>query len=59
VFCADEHLVLDAHSEAVKVFGELRIGRDVDTFECGSGRAHQRRCERAQADMIQTYRARW
>jgi hypothetical protein len=33
VFCADEHLVLYAHSEAVKVFGELEIGRDVDAFE--------------------------
>ena len=33
MFCADEHLVLDAHSETVKVCGELRIGRDVDTFE--------------------------
>jgi hypothetical protein len=32
LFCADEHLVLDAHSEAVKVFGELEIGRDVDAF---------------------------
>ena len=32
MFCANEHLVLDAHSEAVKVFGELEIGRDVDAF---------------------------
>lgn len=32
VLRADDHFVLDAHSHAVKVFGELRIGRDVDTF---------------------------
>lgn len=32
VFRADDHFVLDAHSDAVKVFGELRIDRDVDTF---------------------------
>jgi hypothetical protein len=32
VFRADDHFVLDAYSDAVKVFGELRIGRDVDTF---------------------------
>ena len=32
MFRADDHFVLDAHSHAVKVFGELRIGRDVDTF---------------------------
>ena len=32
VFRADEYFVLDAHSEAVKVLGELRIGRNVDTF---------------------------
>ena len=32
VFHADDHLVLDAHSHAVKVFGELKIGRNVDTL---------------------------
>ena len=32
VFRADDHFVLDAHSDAVKVFGKLRVGRDVDTF---------------------------
>jgi hypothetical protein len=36
VFRTDEYFVLDAHSEAVEVFGELRIGRDGDTFEDGS-----------------------
>ena len=32
VFRADDHFVLDAYSDAMKVFGKLRIGRDVDTF---------------------------
>jgi len=32
VFRADEYFVLDAYPEAVKVLGELRIGRNVDTF---------------------------
>ena len=32
VFRADNHFILNAHSDAVKVFGELGIGRDVDTF---------------------------
>ena len=32
MFRADDHFVLDAHSDAVKVFGKLRVGRDVDTF---------------------------
>jgi hypothetical protein len=32
VFRADEYFVLDTHSEAVKVLGESRIGRNVDTF---------------------------
>jgi hypothetical protein len=29
VFSADEHLILDAHAEAMKVLGELRVGRYV------------------------------
>ena len=32
VFGADEYFVLYAHTEALKVLGELRIGRNVDAF---------------------------
>jgi len=32
VFSADEHFVLYAHAEAMKVLGELRIGRYVYAF---------------------------
>jgi hypothetical protein len=32
VFSADEYFVLDAHAEAMKVFRELRIGRDVHAY---------------------------
>jgi len=32
VFRADEDLVFDAHAEAMKVFGELRIGWDVHAW---------------------------
>jgi hypothetical protein len=58
VFRADEHFVLDAHSEAVEVFRELRIGRDVDTFEHGSREGISTDAERKQGS-IQRYRARW
>jgi hypothetical protein len=32
VFSTDEYFVLDAHPEAMKVFRELRIGRDIHTY---------------------------
>jgi len=38
VFRADKHFVLDAHSEAVEMLGELRIGRDVDAGVDGDER---------------------
>lgn len=31
VFCADENLVFYTHAEAMKVFGELWISRDINT----------------------------
>jgi hypothetical protein len=32
VFCADENLVFYAHAEAMKVFWELWISRDIDAY---------------------------
>jgi hypothetical protein len=33
VFGAHEYFVLDAHAQAMKVLGELRIGRDVHAYK--------------------------